>query len=243
MLAELKNKELGIIPLMSLALDVYQKNFKVLLAVVTTIYLPIVMINSILIYLSVDNPNSLTPRIVNQIAYSSAIIFSLFSIIPLHFAIMATTLIVERYVLGEKITYAASLKKSFSRLWSFSLLGVSVFIKFYLRVFLLIIPGIIFFVNCYFFSHAFILRDQRGKAALSYSRALVKGHWWKVFLTYITLMFIVFGSSLITLHILPAKHIIALLVRTIVAIFINSYFFVLNTLLFLNLDYRKNSIL
>jgi hypothetical protein len=221
-------------------LDVYQKNFKVIIAVVATVYLPIVIIGNILLFLSFDNPNSLTPTLVNPIAYLAMMVFSLFGIVPLHFAIMATTLIVERYVLGEKITYAASLKKSFSRLWSFSLLGVSVFIKFYLRLFILIIPAIIFFVNCYFFSHAFILRDQRGNAALSYSRALVKGHWWKVFLTYITLMFIVFGSSFITLHILPTKHIVALLVRAIIATLEYSFIFVINTLLFLNLDYRKN---
>ncbi|MBW4446631.1 MAG: hypothetical protein KME38_07075 [Spirirestis rafaelensis WJT71-NPBG6] len=242
MLAELENKKLGIIPLLSLALDIYKKNFKVLVAVVTTIYLPVVMINNILLFLSLDNFNSLTLTIVNPIAYFSSIIFSLFSIVPIHFAIMATTVVVERYVLCEKITYTTALKKSFSRLWSFCLLGVRVFIVFELRLLLLIIPGVIYFINCYFFSHAFILRDQRGNAALSYSRALVKGNWWKVFFIYITQMSIVFGSLFITLRIFPANDIVALLLRTIVAILVGSYIFVINTLLFLNLDYRKNPI-
>ncbi|MBW4446630.1 MAG: hypothetical protein KME38_07070 [Spirirestis rafaelensis WJT71-NPBG6] len=241
MIYELKNKELGIVRLLSISLDVYLKNIRFILAIIVTINLPIAILNKIVSFLSNDLKETANWEILIFVY-----ILDFLLIIPRSLPEMAVVLMVERYLIGEKTNFFTTLKRVFSYLLKFNCLKLKVSLGVFLGFLLFVIPGIIFSTNYYFLPQSFILRDQRGKAALSYSEFLVKGNWWKVFLFGINQILISFGLYFIKSHISEAltfnfiNYFIKLIVGNMISYLISSLFYVVNTLLFLNLDYRKN---
>ena len=81
-------------------------------------------------------------------------------------------------------TYEISLssisKKIFPRLGDVIITGLMLFVFLVGLTTLLIIPGIIYSVYWTFTTLVVLFKDKSGKAALDYSKSLVKGRWWKV---------------------------------------------------------------
>ncbi|MEM7536665.1 MAG: hypothetical protein AAF639_31065 [Chloroflexota bacterium] len=129
------------------------------------------------------------------------------------------------------------------RIGSLLLLGLRFVWGVLWRSLLLIVPGIIYSIRHGFYPMAHVLRDQRGGAALEYSRRTVEGNAWTVF-WFTFLIAIISGglSSLIT-------SLLALLLNVVFASFLASIFSgLLSTLLysgmvllFLNLEFMRNS--
>lgn len=79
--------------------------------------------------------------------------------------------------IGFRQSFGKAWPKLLSYLWVSFLSGLAVFAG----LILLIIPGIIFMVWFSFSVYVLIAEDRKGTQALSRSKQLVKGRWWKVF--------------------------------------------------------------
>ncbi len=138
--------------------------------------------------------------------------------------------------------YKDAIKRSYSH-WGKSilatLLAVIVIIGYSL---LLIIPGIIKVVQFTFVIYVVVLRGRTGKEALDYSKAIVEGNWWRVVGFYLLIRLITWGAALAVffpLRLIPNLTIIHLLVYTIFDFF-GTYFVILLTILFLDLEQKMN---
>lgn len=238
MLAQIRNKKLGIVELLSFGWNIFIKNLDAILIIIFLIDLPVVLLNAAILTLN------------NQVIQLISFYFiGLLKSITLCLSGMAVIFIAERYISGKKIRYDKALRKSLSRLnfglfLSFRSLNiVSLFLS------LLIIPGIIYWVKLYFVFHACILRENVSQAALIYSISLVKGRWIRSFFTIISLIFIIFVPVIIILMFVqtlllqspesPSANFVYSVVNQIIFMLAFYFFTVVNTVFFLNLDYRK----
>lgn len=98
---------------------------------------------------------------------------------------------------NPKLSIEESLKqglgKFFSYLWISALAGLIVLAGFIF----FIIPGVLFSVWFSLILYALVIEDKKGAAALSRSKELVGGCWWKIFGRYIILGLILIGISLV----------------------------------------------
>ncbi|NEP27797.1 hypothetical protein, partial [Moorena sp. SIO3I6] len=111
---------------------------------------------------------------------------------------------------------------------------------------LMIIPGIIYWVNNGYYGLAFVLRDQRSRAAFAYSRAIVKGNWWRVFLFGFIYLFVIviaikiFHIIFSFIPIINSSEVLMTVITSLLAGFISVAPLVGYILLFINLDYQKS---
>ncbi|NEO79330.1 hypothetical protein [Moorena sp. SIO4G3] len=173
---------------------------------------------------------------------------------------IAISVITDNYVHGINISYQSVLKKIFSSLNSILCLGFIYQVNFLLRaMMLLVIPGIIYRINNLYYGSAFILRDQRGKAAFTYSRSIVKGNCYKVFVfsflfSFISIFLLFFISGalglLFSIVIIFFNTFGAFLVSgalSLVSVILSLFLYfssqmvviIGSILLFLNLEYQK----
>ena len=233
MYSELRNTEFGIIDLLKYGWKIFQKNFLAILIITLLVDFPLSLLD-----IAVSATGAVTPGI-----YQLSLILSIYTNI-------AVMLIVEKEILGSRIQATAALKKARTR-WSAAVATGFLFgILFLLRL-LLIIPGVMFLVNTAFFVHAVGLRNQGWKAALDYSRNLVKGSFWKVFYTFFVTYLIIFFIPLFIFNLLIRAisdlagqgATLGIFVDVIISLFsaIASYLYVVTgTVFFLNVDYRKS---
>lgn len=238
MISELRNKEFGIIELIARGWKVFKDNFISILIIALIINLALLLTIIVVVY---ANDQLLSIDVLNLLNYIASLISG-----------MAVIFIAERYICGKKIGYRKALAKSFSRLISAFVVSINAGFIILVLSLLLIIPGIIFWIKYYFIFHACVLRENNSNdhnSALDYSSSLVKGRWLRSFSTIISLIFIIFVPAfLIRMSLLPLwlqnlENLSAFLVYFVVgqmSFTLTFYFFtVVNTVFFLNLDYRK----
>lgn len=109
----------------------------------------------------------------------------------------------------------------------------------------------IFLVNTAFYGLAVVLRKQIGRAALSYSKSVVQGRWWKVFflslVVQINALFIAVPLGFMDLFLFSKSYSLNIFITMIHTIPINlsiilliQIWQVIFTIFFLNLDLRRN---
>ncbi|MBN3910120.1 MAG: hypothetical protein HWQ35_27335 [Nostoc sp. NMS1] len=184
-LSELQSKKLGLLELISIGFDLYLKNFRLFLGLYC-----IVLPFSTLIILFSSLGASLSNSIVT-ILFFFFYLFFLIVILPSYTA--AISIIIEGLVLGERPQLQLVIRRILSSILPLTGLNMRFGINYLLRFLLLIVPGIIYLINNGYYATAFILRDQRGKAAFEYSKTLVKGNWWRVFFFYLIIGLTNFG--------------------------------------------------
>jgi hypothetical protein len=168
-------------------------------------------------------------------------IFYFFVFIP--FYSVGVCIIVENCVLGEQNQPKNIVDRISYQI--FPLIGLSIrfSLNLFTRLLLLIIPGIIYYVNNGFCLYALILRRQIGKSAFQYSRLLIKGNWWKVFFYDLTLYITIFGVQIISNKILNTilvgSPVLVKILSLTLYIFATFGITISGVLLFLNLDFRK----
>lgn len=97
-------------------------------------------------------------------------------------AILATIIYVERGAAqGDSPSVQTAFSQAFSRWPAFLITAVLLAIFVFGLSLALVVPGIIFLIYWYFAIYLAALRGQAGWAALSQSRALVSGRWWRIF--------------------------------------------------------------
>jgi len=153
-------------------------------------------------------------------------------------ATMSLARVVEASLMGQPVTWQQALRHALSR-WSASigtgfLAGLIVLGMFLL----LIVPGIIWSLYYSLFVYVIALRGLSGKEALDYSKALVKGQWWRVFgyLCVIELMGAVAGIVVgAPFFFTPDNRILDIISGTLGDI-VSALFLCMTTVFFLNND-------
>lgn len=184
-LSELQSRKLGLLELISIGFDLYLKNFTLFLGLYC-IALPFSAI-----FILFNSPGVTISNPVLPILYFFFYLFYLIVVIPGYGA--ATSILIEGLILGQRPQLKVIFRRILASILPLVQLNLRFSINYFFRFLLLIIPGIIYLVNNGFYATAFILRDQRGKAALEYSKTLVKGNWWRVFFFYLITGLINFG--------------------------------------------------
>lgn len=184
-LSELQSRKLGLFELISIGFDLYLKNFTLFLG----LYCIVLPFSAIFIFFNSAGVSSFNPVLL--ILYVLFYLFYLIVVIPGYGA--AYSILTEGLILGQRPQLQVVLRRILASILPLVSLNLRFGINYFFRFLLLVIPGIIYLVNNGFYATAFILRDQRGKAALEYSKTLVKGNWWRVFFFYLITGLINFG--------------------------------------------------
>ena len=237
MISELRNKELGIIELIGRGWKVFKDNF----------------ISIFIITLIIDFPLDILGSLLE--IHNIRLFFYIYLGLTFHFLhLMAVAIIVEQYILqGKDYSFQnrlkallSALQKAFSSVGN--LLGTVSFFAGLILLFslLFIIPALNFIVNGFFLLETVTLRNQRGKAALSYSKSIVQGRWWKVFFLWVALLinlfiivFMIFIITVLIDLISPSLKIFTLIISNLsvsLLLLLNQVF---STICFLNLDFCK----
>lgn len=93
---------------------------------------------------------------------------------------------------NQKIGIKESLAKGWNKLISWLWISILNIVIVGLGLLLFIIPGIIFAIWFVFSGYILVSEDLRGMEALSRSRQLVKGNWWKIFWRFLIAFFVIF---------------------------------------------------
>lgn len=232
--SDLQNKKLGLFELMAMGFDLYLKNFRSFFSLFCLTLLPFSIIFQFLALNFAPNPSLLIP-------YYLFFIFYFFAVIPVY--TIALAILTEGYIVGKKPQINVAIRQILSRILPLTSLNIRFGFIFLLRFLLLIVPGVIYAVNNGYVALAFILRDQRGKAAFKYSRALVKGNWWKVFFFYLLIYITSFGlqalmNKILSSVIINSPTLVTILSSTLSAL-VGLGVGISGVLLFLNLDFQK----
>lgn len=235
MLSDLQNKKLGLFELIAMGFDLYLNNFRIFVSLLCITYLPFSIIIDILqAYISFFNPSL-------SILYYFIFLFDV--IFVLLFYTSASAIITESLIIAEKPQLKVVLKRLLHRILPLTTLNIRFTIICWLQLLLLIVPGIIYLVDNAFYALAFILRDQRGKAAFQYSESLVTGNWWRVFSFNLLTLIPIFGLQIIIYKVLSNVianfPILTAVVSSTIMSFVNLGIIISGVLLFLNLDYQK----
>lgn len=235
--AELKSREFGILEIFFNSAKVFLKIFPALLIINAFLLFPVGFILEIFVpaYKPIED---YTLLIIVRYGVFIAVCFQ----IPAYNAIR---IIANQYLTEGKINLWASIRKGFSKWGDFfgtsTLMGAIAFFWFLF----FIIPGLIFIVRLYFIGEAVVLRDLRGKSAISYSKSLVAGRWWKVFLTLLSVLInnyfliFIFATICAFITLIPLIGFTAGFVYRFISGFLTCFAFIVSTLYFVNLEYRK----
>jgi hypothetical protein len=106
---------------------------------------------------------------------------------------------------------------------------------------LLIVPGIIFSIYWIFALYVSIFRDINGTDALKYSKKLVEGKWWRIFLLSVC-WYVVFMMGTFLLVMITPDGVISEITTSIWLGLSKSYAIIVTILLFFQLDSSKKDI-
>ncbi len=234
-LSQLQSRKLGILELVSIGFDLYFKNFRLFLGFSWIVLLSGTILTLFFISLESSFSNSIV-----TILFILFFFFYLVVVVPIYTAAMS--IITEDLVLGKRPQLQLVLRRTPSFILPLTWLNIRFGTNYLLRCLLLFIPGIIYLINNGFYATAFILRDQRGRAAFEYSKTLVKENWWRVFSFYLIVGltgFILSGilTTILSVVIVNSPIIVAVLSNALTSL-ASLGFGVSTVLIFLNLEFQ-----
>ena len=153
-------------------------------------------------------------------------------------ATMSLAKLIEGSMSGQPITWQQSFRHALSR-WGASVgTGLLAGLIILGMCLLLIVPGIIWGLYYSLFIYVVALRGLSGKQALDYSKAIVKGQWWRVFgyLLVINLLGAVAGVIVVALFwFTPDNKMLSIASDTLTDL-ISALFLTMTIVFFLNND-------
>lgn len=208
-----------------------QANFNLIIAFIFCVYIPFHIFEILIPFESLtDEYGKLAVGVLSMVISWAKSILGLLGFTGIAY-------IVRRSMKGEPRNLVDTLRFSFSRLddvfWT-SVLSNIIFLGLML---LFIIPGIIW-ANYYSFVMATAaLQGIRGKAALDYSKRLVKGQWWKIFGINLVIGLVSLGFSIplfLVVRNMPEANPLNSLIHSIIVYTLGSIFSVVHVVLFFN---------
>ena len=161
-LSELQNRQIGLIELVSMGFYIYSKNPKLFLITYLTIVPFGIGVDVLQAYISIP-------------WLALALLWNFLLLIYLHIfmsvLLVIYSIITEDLVLGKETNLKNAVRRVRSRLPVLIGLNIRFTVTFSFSFVLLIVPSIIYSVNNGYYDLAFVLRDQRGRAAFAYSRS------------------------------------------------------------------------
>lgn len=212
-------KEMGFVDIFSETLDIYLKNFFVLVSLSLLLFFVPAFV---LTYFDLKG-SALEPAVI---------VLSLFFIFLLLVFYLSMIFAVSKLAKKQKIDVRGAIHGGATFFWP-GLAVIIMLVLFLLGLFiLLIIPGVIFFVYWIFSMYAVVIENKKGMDALNYSKKLVKGKWWKTF-GYVILINVIVNVVPLIIAITVAdpfknaffSQLISAILSPITMIFMALYFF------------------
>jgi len=226
----------GLGKVIALGWEQYRRHFGSILPIILIVYIPI---NIGLSFVPVDylveerglRGLSLYMKLIQLTEFLVGIV-----------ATMALARLIEASLLGQPITWPQALRHALSR-WGASIgTGLLAGVILLGLCLLLIVPGLIWSLYYSFFVYAVALRGLSGKKALDYSKAIVKGQWWRVFgcLLVINALGVVAGIAVMApFFFTPDNQILDIASDTLTDI-VSALFLTMTTVFFLNNEKRED---
>lgn len=248
----LDKKEFNIFELISVAIGIFKDNALTFAMLVMTVFFPVAVLlemlsqymNLELLSLDIQSMLSNEAFLKSFISLPQIIYYSfwiLIQVIAAPLLTMAAASAVKTALKGEKTDYKKAAADSISHGPSLILAAVFTFLLTSIGYMTFVFPGIYFSVIFHFFVYAIILNDMKALDAVFYSKSLVKGRWMRV-LFYAFIFYTVnfgFSISLNSLFFILGGNFAAGVLTTMLGAFINSFFYVINTVWFLNIEHFK----
>jgi hypothetical protein len=162
----------GLGQIIALGWEHYRKHFVSILLIFLIVYIPI---NIGLSFVPHPNENlGLRGFPIYMILYFTKFLIGVV-------ATMSLARLIEASLLAQPITWQQALRHAVSRWGACLCTGLLEGLIVLGMFLLLIVPGIIWGLYYTFYVYVVALRGLSGKRALDYSKAIVKGQWWRVF--------------------------------------------------------------
>ena len=156
-------------------------------------------------------------------------------------ATMALAKLIEESLYGHTITWLQALRHAVSRWGAAILTGLLAMLIVFGLTLLLIVPGVIWVIYYSFFIFVVALRGLSGKQALDYSKAIVKGQWWRVFAYMLVIQSLAILAAIVVtapFQVLPKHWLLDILANTLSDL-IAPLFLTMVIVFFLNNDYLR----
>lgn len=250
---EIYQKEFSIGEMLSESWRLFVKNIKVFLKLTLCFYLP----TSIVLYFISYINMGVTEKLEQGYTLSTGeitlfiitiiinLLVSIFSTLAMFMATFITKDSIDKKPIESlKFYYKKSLSKFIPFLWTSFILGLALMGSFLL----FIIPAIIFGVYWVFVTQSIVLKDKKYTSAMTYSKNIVKGKWWRVFGYCIVfgIIGIVVGIVLLPVSIIsqfsmmiPFVGFIFGAIGNTVMQFVYIFFIVLSVVFFINFNATK----
>ena len=196
---QLKTKKLKSRQLLSIGFYIYKKTFNHVFLFLCLINLPLILSISLIQY-NVNN------QFIEQLSINSSLetlifffsfnlIISLIGLAIFTFSYKTIVILGYDYIYRKPFNYGKLLKAVFNEFFSLWVLMLRLVIIYIFRLFLLIIPGIIYLMNNSSVPLAFIFRQERIEDAFYYNSIIIKGNAGRVFslFLYPFIIYIVFA--------------------------------------------------
>jgi hypothetical protein len=232
--AEITGEKLELDRFMSMGWEVYKHHFRSIAILVLIVAVPL----DLLLYFMPSPASHVSSNagllLIQVVSGIIGVIFSSLSFIAIY-------RLIESSLQGDPISWQEAFRHALSR-WGASLATwVTAWVILVGMTLLLVVPGIIWSVYYSFLLMVVSVRDLSGKAALDYSKQLVKGRWWRVFgfQTVFMLFPLTFSFAMKPIVELFAAFPFALLVASLVYAIFFVYTLTMSMLFFLNLEARS----
>lgn len=213
----------------------YRKHFKSILPIFLIVYVPI---NIALSFVPVDY------LIENHGLDGFRLYMKLIELTEFFIGVLATmslARLIKSSLIGSPVTWQAALHHAGSR-WAASIgTGLLAGVIVLGLLLLLIVPGVIWGLYYVFFVYVVALRGLSGKAALDYSKGIVKGQWWRVLGYLAVIQVLALAASLAVtspFFFMPEGRIIEILSNTLSDI-VSALFLAMTAVFFLNNDFLR----
>ncbi len=240
MISRIDSRRFGIVELLSTSSKIIVQNIKPIILIILSLYLPIAIIVSLI------SPEASLYRSENPILQSFTINIRVSNIIKVAYEALigilvsiSLSIIIEKSIIKEEINILHISKVTFAK-WPDVIISGILYIFIILGLTLLfVIPGIIYSTYYSFWLYAIILRKQKGMGALSYSKTLITGQWWRIFIIYIGLGIVFYIINIPIEYLLKLISIDRIYIFTteLISQIIASITTIIYIVLFLNVDY------
>lgn len=236
MFERIKHTELSIGEVISLSWSIFKQNFRLITLMLLLIYIPIaIYIPTGLLDIVMD----LAQGVNVDTAMGDFLSFFLLVGIVSTIVMMIVIYLTENTIKGEPVMLGSLLSKSLHRFFPLFVTVLLQGIILAIALLLLVIPAIILGTFFVFVPHAVILRKRIGIGALKYSKYVVTGYWGYIFLTFL-LINIVDGGIQRLIEGINSGY-AGVIFFALITSFVTMFFYIMKTVLFLNMDYIKES--
>lgn len=237
---KIKNFNLSSMELLTIAWEVFKKNWRIFLSFLFLIAIPFNFFNN-LIQSGDISTNS-----------SNILLFIIFLSINI-ISFLITIIITEKTIFNTPIKIGTAFLKSVKKLFFVFLFNLMAFIPIFIAFASFLIPGIYLIIRLIFINQAIILRNTYDP--FNYSSQLVKGKWWKVFgsILYFPMAFLGIAIPVIVLQVIVMNLLLGndstlvnyvsslfTIINNTINLFLSYLFTIYLTTLFINIDYVSN---